>query len=121
MKRSLLFPIILVYSISMVKGQGNKFEWTDTSFVTGHKRIIDLKFAFDGPCTVSLCSNYEKNGPTIDTLLNFLAANPALTLEIGFHEDERGHKDYNQDLTDLWAKATLRKLIFRGIKRDRLI
>ena len=113
--------IILVFSINTLAiSQESKFEWKDSIFQVGQKREIKLLFGFDGPCTRILCYEYEDNGKTIDTLVSFMMNNPNIEIQIAYHQDQRGNEDYNQKLSEIWAKGTKEGLELHGIENERI-
>lgn len=56
----------------------------------------------------------------LDTLINLLAENPTIKLEIGSHTDSRGSNTYNEKLSQGRAESVVRYLISKGIDVNRL-
>lgn len=56
----------------------------------------------------------------LDTLINLLAENPTIKLEIGSHTDSRGSSTYNEKLSQGRAESVVRYLISKGIDINRL-
>ncbi len=113
--------IIAITSINNLSfSQTGKFEWQDSIFEIGQKREIKLLFDFDGPCTGRPCYKYEENGKTLDTLILFLKRNENLVIELGFHQEQRGSEDYNQKLSERYAKGTKKELLIHGIDEERI-
>lgn len=56
----------------------------------------------------------------LNRLVDFLAKNPALKIELGGHTDNVGDKKHNQTLSESRAKSVLEFLVSNGIAKDRL-
>lgn len=54
-------------------------------------------------------------------LVQFMADNPAIKIELDSHTDSRGTSEYNRDLSQRRAQSVVNFLINRGIERERLI
>ena len=56
----------------------------------------------------------------LEKIVEVLAQNPTIKIEIGSHTDSRQSKQYNQQLSERRAKSTLEYLVQRGINKNRL-
>lgn len=56
----------------------------------------------------------------LDTLINLLAENPTVKLEIGSHTDSRGNDAYNEKLSLGRAESVVKYLVSKGINLQRL-
>ncbi|PRP66480.1 OmpA family protein [Nonlabens agnitus] len=57
---------------------------------------------------------------TLDNLVDILNKYPEMEIEISSHTDVRGPAEYNLDLSNRRAAATLEYIVSKGIDRDRL-
>ena len=55
------------------------------------------------------------------TVLSLMKSKPLLAVEIDAHTDSRGHRSYNEDLSQRRAQSVVDYLVSRGIRRERLI
>ncbi|MFN8416713.1 MAG: OmpA family protein [Cytophagaceae bacterium] len=56
----------------------------------------------------------------LDKIVELMAKNPILQIELGSHTDERGSAQYNRVLADKRAKAAVDYIVSKGIDRSRL-
>lgn len=62
----------------------------------------------------------EDAKPELDKIVQFMAENPALVLELRSHTDSRGSNEYNQALSQRRAQAAVDYLVSRGINRNNI-
>ncbi|WP_462248002.1 OmpA family protein [Ekhidna sp.] len=62
----------------------------------------------------------EKSFSEIENAFELLKENPNITVEISGHTDNVGSFEYNQNLSELRAKAVYENLLEKGIQRNRL-
>lgn len=56
----------------------------------------------------------------LDEVVRFMKMNPTIVIEIGGHTDNVGGAEYNQNLSELRAKAVVDYLIEKGVSRHRI-
>ncbi|MFN6943919.1 MAG: OmpA family protein [Cytophagaceae bacterium] len=56
----------------------------------------------------------------LDKIVEFLANNPAISIELSSHTDERGAADYNRRLSQKRAQSAVEYIISKGIDKSRL-
>lgn len=59
--------------------------------------------------------------PDLDYVVKLMQENPDITVEMSSHTDSQGSDEYNQNLSQLRADATVNYIVSKGIERDRLI
>ena len=57
---------------------------------------------------------------TLDVLVNLLKKYPRMEIQLGAHTDSRSTFEFNMDLSEKRARATLEYMVQNGISRDRL-
>ncbi len=62
----------------------------------------------------------EDAKPPLDTLVNLLKENPAITIELASHTDCRGEIDYNLNLSERRALSAVKYMVSKGIAGERL-
>lgn len=121
-------------TLAKQKNQSEIFNWTDTIFQKGSRRIINFFYPSDGSCTTYPCygecdeklfkgvdSIYKlqyHNKNTYDTILNFLAKNKEVKIRLEFHMDLRGNSKFNKSLSDRRAKGCMKE--FKRLNADTL-
>ena len=58
--------------------------------------------------------------PSLDALVDLLAENPMISIELNSHTDCQGADDYNQDLSQRRAQSAVAYMISKGVGDDRL-
>ena len=58
--------------------------------------------------------------PVLDAVVEVLAKNPSIKLEVQGHTDNRGSAYYNKNLSDRRAASVVRYLVSHGVSADRL-
>ena len=65
--------------------------------------------------------NINKNAKVeLEKIVEVLKSYPTIKIEIGSHTDSRQHRKYNKLLSQKRADATMKYLISKGIKKERL-
>lgn len=85
---------------------------------TGRRQIANVSniyFEFDKAVIK------PESEPVLNRVVEIMQKYPELKIEIGAHADARGTDQYNFDLSQRRAEATLEYLVAHGISRDRLI
>lgn len=124
MQRSMIIKSIFIFSFFLSSGLNvlaqREFTWTDTSFQIGSRRIINLRYDLDGPCTVVPCYDFMENRFIYDTLVSFLKDHPMLKIEISSHLDYGKDKTINDDWSKLKTDSMKGILVSKGITADRI-
>ncbi|HLP13613.1 MAG TPA: hypothetical protein VK177_16890 [Flavobacteriales bacterium] len=106
------------------------FNWNDTSFSKGSKRIIKFYYPKDGPCTTypccldcnrkfdSLSSMHCINKYVYDTILHFLIENKKAKIRLDFHMDLRYNAKFSDRLSNQYATGCMKE--FKRLKADTL-
>ena len=92
-------------------------ELTEENEVTGAQQLRDVSniyFDFDRS---EILPQAEV---VLDRVVKIMKDYPRLELEIGSHSDARGSDQYNMDLSERRAAATLEYIVSKGIDRSRL-
>lgn len=112
------------YFSNIVELNTQEFDRTKTLF-------IDFKMCVD-PCGKAIRLNninfnldkwdiLASSHSDLDYLVNLMINNPGIKVEMSSHTDCRGSNEYNMDLSQKRANATVQYLISKGISSDRLI
>ena len=56
----------------------------------------------------------------LDRVVNLLAENPAIEIEMSAHTDSRGSDDYNYKLSDNRARSVMEYILLKGIATSRI-
>lgn len=59
--------------------------------------------------------------PILNNLVNIMAKNPSLRIELSSHTDSRGKDDYNEKLSQRRATSAVNYLLAKGIDRNRMV
>jgi outer membrane protein OmpA-like peptidoglycan-associated protein len=62
-----------------------------------------------------------ESAPSLDSLVNFMKDNPALTVEVYSYTDGHGNDKYNDELSQKRAQAVLEYLEKNGVDKGRMI
>ncbi len=92
-------------------------ELTEVNEVTGAQQLRDVSniyFDFDKS---EILPQAEV---VLDRVVKIMKDYPRLEIEIGSHSDARGTDEYNMDLSERRAAATLEYIVSKGIDRNRL-
>jgi antitoxin component YwqK of YwqJK toxin-antitoxin module len=113
--------------LEQIKNVSPRFNWSDTSFIDYSKRIINITYLLDGPCTVQPCYESRDNHFVYDTLVRFLKTHPSIEIEIASHFNRGGNHRNSEGvlMSDDWSKlkANYMKqvLVEKGIPSDQII
>lgn len=92
-------------------------ELTEENIITGAQQLRDVSnihFDFDES---EILPQAEV---VLDRVVKIMKDYPRLEIEIGSHSDARGTDQYNLDLSERRAAATLEYIVSKGIDRDRI-
>ena len=113
--------------LEQIKNVSPRFNWSDTSFIDYSKRIINITYLLDGPCTVQPCYESRDNHFVYDTLVRFLKTHHSIEIEIASHFNRGGNHRNSEGvlMSDDWSKlkANYMKqvLVEKGIPSDQII
>lgn len=62
----------------------------------------------------------KEGASELDKLVQALNANPAMVIMVKAHTDSRGSEEYNMNLSDQRAKATVQYVLSKGIAKERI-
>lgn len=110
-------------TLTIGKLLGQNFNLTDTIVEVGSIHQLKRTFLIDvGSCvgqrSISESYYYEAE---IDSIRQFLEANPTVVLEIGAHTDLRGTEEFHLAFSNKQVEYIADKLMELGIKPDRLV
>ena len=101
--------------LKILKVEPRYFKLTDTVFNVGDVLIAGgIYFDFDK------WNIRDESKVQMDSIVDFMNKNNKLVIEIGGYTDSRGIQKYNLELSENRAKAIVKALVKKGIKRKRL-
>ena len=114
-KRFLILTSIIFYCFSNSFAQNKgAFNWTDTAFVVGSKRLIDIRRDPDNHDML------PESKVTCDTVATFMKRNKNLQIGIYYYTDQQGDPSHDMRLSQARAKGITYYIISEGIDSARL-
>jgi antitoxin component YwqK of YwqJK toxin-antitoxin module len=107
-------------TLEQIKTGSSSFNWTDTILRPYSKKIVNMQYELDGPCTVAPCYEARDNHFIYDTLIAFLKAHTSIEIEIASYFN-RGNNYISDDWSKLKANYMKQLLVEKGINADQII
>ncbi|HTB07983.1 MAG TPA: OmpA family protein [Bacteroidia bacterium] len=91
------------------------FNWTDSVFYIGSKRIFRVMYGIERPILT------PESLDTLNIVVQFLKKHPDLKVEIASHTDQQGSLAHNKTLSQARSQSIVNYIISQGIDSARVI